>query len=61
MSADVTVHASTGLEEDAFYLVTEHSDYGTVYLIFNPNKKIREAIMQELPYKLRINMKTDVK
>ena len=61
VSADVTVHASTGLEEDAFYLVTEHGDYGTVYLIFNPNKKIREAIMQELPYKLRINIKTDAK
>lgn len=61
VSADVTVHASTGLEEDAFCLVTEHGDYGTVYLIFNPNKKIREAIMQELPYKLRINIKTDAK
>lgn len=61
VGADVTVHASTGLEEDAYYLVTEHSTYGTVYLIFNPCKKIREAIMQELPYKLRINIKTDAK
>lgn len=53
VSADVTVHASTGLEEDAFYLVTKHSAYGTVNLIFNPCKKIREAIAQELPHKLR--------
>lgn len=53
IDADVTVHASTGLEEDAFYLVTKHSAYGTVNLIFNPSKKIREAIVQELPHKLR--------
>lgn len=56
ISADVTVHASTGLEQDAFYLVTKHSTYGTVNLIFNPCKKLREAIVQELPHKLRANI-----
>lgn len=61
VSADVTVHASTGLEDDAYYLVTEHKTYGTVYLIFNPCEKIREAIMQELPYKLRMNKNINAK
>ncbi len=50
---DVTVHASSGLAKDAAYLVTEHSDYGKVMVIFNPNETMREAMERELPRALR--------
>ncbi len=59
--AEATVHASSGLEKDAHYLVVKHEVYGTVNVIFNPNEKIREAIMQELPNSLRIKIKRNVK
>lgn len=55
--ADATVHAYTGSETDAYYLVVNHSGYGKVKLIFNPNEKMREAITQELPNSLRIKLK----
>lgn len=58
---DVTVYASSGLAQDAHYLLTEHSDYGTVMVIFNPNEKIREAMTQEFPKALRSKMKHDGK
>ena len=61
IKADVTVHASSGLEKDAHYLVVNHSSYGKVNLIFNPNEKIREAIMQEIPNTLRIKIVHNVK
>lgn len=51
--ADVVVYATTGNEENAHYLICEHSDYGIVKLIFNPDTKMREAIEQELPRLLR--------
>ena len=54
---DATVHAYSGSETDAYYLIAKHSSYGTVKLIFNPNEKIREAIMQELPNALRIKLR----
>ncbi len=57
VSADATVHAYSGSETDAYYLVVNHSGYGRVKLIFNPNERIREAIMQELPNTLRIKLK----
>lgn len=55
--ADATVHAYTGSETDAYYLVVNHSGYGKVKLIFNPNEKMRDAITQELPNSLRIKLK----
>lgn len=51
--AEVTVQASTGLREDAFILVCDHKDYGTVKIIFNPNDNTRKAIGQQLPSALR--------
>lgn len=57
IKADATVFASSGGEKDAYYLVTTHSSYGKVKVIFNPNEKIREAIMQELPNALKIRIK----
>lgn len=51
--ADVVVYATTGSEKNAQYLICEHSDYGVVKLIFNPDAKMREAIEQELPRSLR--------
>lgn len=57
IKVDATVHASTGYENDAHYLLVQHSSYGKVMLIFNPNKKTREAIMQEVPNQLRIKLK----
>lgn len=59
IQSDATVHASTGFEKNAAYLIIQHKDYGKVMLIFNPNQKTREAIMQEVPSKLRIKMKND--
>lgn len=50
---DVVVHASSGLENDAYCLFVEHPNYGKVKIIFNPNKKMREAIVQTLPRQLR--------
>lgn len=60
-NADATVHASNGLEQDAYYLLVSHSGYGMVKLIFNPNEKMREAITQELPNALRVKMKHNAK
>lgn len=57
IKVDATVHASTGYEKDAYYLLVQHSSYGKVMLIFNPNEKTREAIMQEVPNQLRIKLK----
>lgn len=59
VSADATVHAYSGSDTDAYYLLVNHSDYGKVKVIFNPNKKIREAIMQELPNTLRIKLRNN--
>lgn len=59
--ADATVHATTGLEEDARYLFAVHKDYGKVGVIFNPNKITREAIVREFPNALRARLDEDVK
>ncbi len=61
IDADATVHATTGTQTDAHYLLVEHSSYGTVKVIFNPNERTREAIVQELPNALRTRMKHNVK
>lgn len=59
--ADATVYASSGTEQDAYYLLVNHSGYGRVKLIFNPNEKMRESIIQELPNALRVKIKHNVK
>lgn len=59
--ADATVHASDGLEKNAHQLIVTHSGYGKVKLIFNPNERIREAIMQEIPNSLRVKIIHNVK
>ena len=56
--ADATVHAYTGVDKDAYYLVVTHNDYGRVKIIFNPNERLRESIMQEIPNTLRIKLRT---
>ncbi len=61
ISADATVHATSGVEKNAHYLVAQHSAYGKVMLIFNPNEKTREAIMQEIPNSLRIKIRNNAK
>lgn len=61
IEADTTVHATTGLEKNACYLVVEHGNYGKVKVIFNPNEKLREAIAQEIPKPLRARINNDVK
>ena len=57
IDADATVHATTGTQKDAHYLMVEHNSYGTVKVIFNPNERTREAIVQELPNALRAKIK----
>lgn len=59
--ADTTVHATSGVEKDAHYLLVEHDVYGKVKVIFNPNERMREAIVQELPNALRAKIKHNVK
>lgn len=61
VDADAVVHATSGTEKDAHYLLVEHSGYGRVKVIFNPNERTREAIVQELPNALRAKMKHNVK
>lgn len=61
IDADTTVHATTGTQTDAHYLLVEHSSYGTVKVIFNPNERTREAIVQELPNTLRMRIKNNAK
>ncbi len=56
IKVEATVHATTGLEKNAHYLLAQHSVYGKVMLIFNPNEKTREAIMTEIPHQLRIKL-----
>lgn len=53
---DVTVRAYSGADKDVHYLIAEHTDYGKVKLIFNPNQKTREAIALALPRELRARM-----
>ncbi len=60
VKVEATVHASTGYENNAYYLLANHGVYGKVMLIFNPNEKTREAIMQEVPSQLRIKLKQNV-
>lgn len=57
VESDTTVHATTGLEKNAHYLLVQHKDYGKVKVIFNPNEKIREAIVQEFPNSLSARLK----
>ncbi len=61
IKVDATVHATTGYEKDAHYLLVQHGSYGKVMLIFNPNEKTREAIMQEVPNQLRIKLTHNAK
>lgn len=61
INADATVHATSGGEKNAHYLVAQHGSYGKVMLIFNPNEKTREAIMQEIPNSLRIKIRNNAK
>lgn len=61
IDADTTVHATTGLEKNAHYILINHSDYGKVKVIFNPNEKLREAIAQEVPKTLSAKLKHNVK
>lgn len=61
IKVDATVHATTGYEKDAHYLLAQHGAYGKVMLIFNPNEKTREAIMQEVPNQLRIKITHNAK
>ncbi|MCM1164622.1 MAG: DUF6106 family protein [Lachnospiraceae bacterium] len=61
IDADATVHATSGTQKDAHYLLVEHDSYGTVKVIFNPNERTREAIAHELPHALRARLKNDGK
>lgn len=53
---DVIVSASSGTDKNIHYLLAEHSDYGKVKVIFNPNKKTKDTIAAGLPGTLRIRM-----
>lgn len=57
---DVTVLAASSPERGARYLLTEHSDYGVVMVIFNPNEKLTEAMLKEFPSALCKTLKREV-
>lgn len=59
--AKTTVHASSGSTNDVAYLFAEHSNYGTVLLIFNPNEKTKKAIVQQVPGMLRTRLQRNAK
>lgn len=59
--SDTTVFATSGLETDAYCLIVQHSDYGMVNIIFNPNERTKEAIAREVPNTLRTRIKNDAK
>lgn len=50
---DVVVQASGGFEGRAYCMFVEHSSYGNVKIVFDPNKKIRNAIAQSVSKQLR--------
>lgn len=56
---DVIVQASSGIDKNIHYLLAEHSDYGKVKVIFNPNKKTKETIAAGLPGTLRSRMENE--
>lgn len=49
---DVVVQASGGIEGRAYCLFAEHSSFGKVKIVFDPNKKLRSAIAQSVPKQL---------
>lgn len=49
---DVVVQASGGLEEHACCMFVEHSGYGKVKIVFDPDKRTREAIARSVPKQL---------
>lgn len=53
---DVIVRASSGSDNNLHYLIAEHDDYGKVKIIFNPNKKLMNALKLGFPAKLRTRM-----
>ncbi len=53
---DVIVRACSGVSTDIHYLLAGHNDYGKVKVIFNPNKKTRDAIALALPRELHARM-----
>lgn len=61
VDAETTVHATSGLEHNAHYLVVQHRDYGKVKVIFNPNEKLREAIAREFPKSVSAKIQRNVK
>lgn len=61
IDVETTVHATSGLERDAHYLVVRHRDYGKVKVIFNPNEKLREAIAREFPKSVSAKLKDNGK
>ena len=49
---DVVVQASGGLESGAYCMFVEHSDYGRVKIVFDPNSRLRSAIALSVPKQL---------
>lgn len=45
--------ASSGLENDEWYIQFNHKDYGPSYLVFSPNEEMLELVRGSLPRALR--------
>lgn len=52
-NADATVIASDGTNVNAYYLIAKHKTHGRTILIFSPDKRMTEMILETLPYKIK--------
>ena len=52
-NADATVIASDGTNVNAYYLIAKHKTHGRTMLIFSPDKRMTEMILETLPYKIK--------
>ena len=52
-NADATVIASDGTNINAYYLIAKHKTHGRTMLIFSPDSRMVEMILETLPYKIK--------
>ncbi len=59
-NADATVIASDGTNINAYYLIAKHKTHGRTMLIFSPDKRMSEMILESLPYKVKQEAKQSI-
>ncbi len=56
-NAEATVIASDGTNINAYYLIAKHKTHGMTMLIFSPDDRMVEMILETLPYKVKQDAK----